>query len=570
PMSDDRDPVIEQQLRDALRATADTVQPGGDGLMRIQQRVGARTGRQRWLRPVLVLGSVIVVAAVAVGGVAIARHNNNNAQVRVGDQTGTSTPAPAEGFPAQGIFPFTNAKDEADWQQGFVSGGHSPWISDPEGVATSWVPYYLKAKNVDQVIDKQVTATTADVTLGRNASEGGLQPVVVVHLVKFDKAWIVTGASDPHNLLTISTPTAGSTVSSPLTVTGPGFGVDEVAKVELRDATTPTLISSASTDGFGNGTQQWSATLSYANPPSTAGVVVAMTLSAADGGVAQIAAEKVGFDQATTGTTSGGFYGVQGGVIERFAADGTPQGPVTGSESHGTVAEVHEVAGSLYYTAGTTKCPSSLYSMAADGGNSTTVANADAGFGITGFDVGASGRVVYFESGCGSDAGKGKLVVPGIPHRPGIAIPFASEPPVIEGDPVWEADGVHVDAFVRTGMQGYLARYDSTSGDNPTPTANACSQYDPATQLTGALATAPDGTLWFAGQTGSSMQVLSCNAGQPNVEYTVPVNGSPTSLAVDGSGDILLTDSDGKVFIGSPGEVPRELSIVGGASSATW
>jgi hypothetical protein len=66
------------------------------------------------------------------------------------------------------------------------------------------------------------------------------------------------------------------------------------------------------------------------------------------------------------------------------------------------------------------------------------------------------------------------------------------------------------------------------------------------------------------------MQVLSCKNGEPNVEYTIPVNGSPASLAVDGSGNVLLTDSDGKVFDGSPGAVPHELSIVGGASSATW
>ncbi|MGN6472823.1 MAG: Gmad2 immunoglobulin-like domain-containing protein, partial [Mycobacteriales bacterium] len=333
--TDDRE--MEQRLREELAATADTVQPAGDGLMRIQQRIGERRDRQRWLRPVLVLGSVVIVAAIAVGGVVIARHNDN-AKVDVGHD-GTPTPEPvgtSSPFPAQGFFPFTTASEEADWEQQYPE-GHSPWISDPEAVATSWVTNYLKAKDVDQVmgggvvVDVHGADQSTDITLGRNQSEGGLQPVVVVHLVKFHHAWIVTGASDPHDFLTISSPAAGATVDSPLTVSGPGFGVDEVAKVELREAETPKLIAEAPTDGFGNGTPEWSTSLTFAPPQTDTGVLVVMTMSAADGGIAKLAAEKVVFDQASP-SSAAGFYGVQGGVIERFNGEGKPQGSVDGSE----------------------------------------------------------------------------------------------------------------------------------------------------------------------------------------------------------------------------------------------
>ncbi|HVT64023.1 MAG TPA: Gmad2 immunoglobulin-like domain-containing protein [Mycobacteriales bacterium] len=562
--TDDRE--MERLLREALATEADMVHPEGDGLMRIQQRIGARNRQRRWLRPVLVLGSVVVVAVVAVGGVTIARH---------GDKAKVSPTNPGTGsdaFPAQGIFPFTTAAEEADWEQQYAD-GHSPWPSDPEAVATSWVPNYLKAKDVDQLVSKEQTATVADVTLGRDQSEGGLQPVVVVHLVKFHQAWIVTGASDPTDQLRISTPGAGDTVSSPLTVSGPGFGVDEVAKVELRDAETPSLIATAPTDGFGSGTSEWSTTLSFSQPQSAAGVVVAMTMSAADGGIAKLAAEKVDFGAAPPPSAGAAFYGVQGGVIEAFNESGRPEGPVALAGDEGTVMEVHKVGGRLYFTARTGDCITSLYSVAATGGTPAAVATADRDYGIVGFDVSTDGKqVTYFESsGCNqSEAGMGRLVFANLAEGTTRHIDFPSEPPVIVGDPVWEPDGVHVDAFVRTGMQGYLARYDATHGDNETPSHYACGEFDPATQLTGALTTDADGTLWFAGQTGSSMQVLSCKDGQPNVELTIPVNGSPTSLAVDLSGDILLTGSDGKVWLGSAGKTPAELPAGARVSSVTW
>ncbi len=574
---DDRDLDMERRLREALASTAEAVQPGGDGLMRIQQRVAEGRGRDRWLRPALVLGSVVVVAAIAVGGVAIARHGTGAAKVGPGHSpspTPTINPVVSDGFPEQAFFPFSNAAEEASWEQQ-SAGGHSPWISDPGAVSESWVDNYLKFGAGVGAGTVSITGTSADVTMQR-AIAGSEHPVAIVHLVKFHHAWLVTGASSAQGDLVISSPAPGATGNSPLTVSGPGFGVDERANVEVRDAETPALLGQAKTGMFGGGTSQWSASVSFTPSDEGFGVVVVSIASPADGGLGEFTAQKVVFTTASPVAKTAGFYGVQGGVIERFDAGGAPAGPVAGSSAHGTVAEVHQAGGTLYFTAGTTDCPSTLYSLPAGGGTPLSAAQADQGYGIEGFDVTADGLLTYYERSCTRPMPdpQAKLWFEVVRQTPGAHttgyISFPSEPPAIVGDPVWEADGTHVDAFVRTGMQGYLARYDSTHGNKTMPGAVPCGQYDPATQLTGAVATAPDGTLWFAGQTGSSMQVLSCDAGQPTVRFTIPVNGTPQSLAVDSSGTALLADSDGNVWRAAAGGTPSELSTKGGVSSVTW
>lgn len=538
--------------------------------MRIQQRIGVRRGRDRWLRPVMILGSVIVVAAVAVGGVVIAR-NGNDAKLtpaHSSSPTPTSNPGQSDGFPAQGFFPFSNATDEAGWQQGYETGGHSPWISDPLAVAQSWVPYYLLQKHVDQVAAQQVSATTADITLGRTITGSGVHAVVNVHLVKFHKAWIVIGASAPDGQLTISSPAPGSSVTSPVTVTGPGFGVDERATVEVRDAATPALLGQAQTGMFGNGTQQWSAQVGFTPAKAAVGVIVVSIASPADGGVGEFTAQKVVFNTSPPSNAGSGFYGVVNGAIEHFTGGGKPEGVVPDSANYAAVSEVRRVGGMLYFTAGASTCPGQIRSIPTSGGTSTPLLTADNGYGITGFDISGDGRATYFESGCGGRAGNGKLVFQ-MPGGTDNAVEFPSLPPSITGDPVWESDGVHIDAFVRTGMSGYLGRYNSTTGTNPQPNKNACPGFDVNSGMPSALTTAPDGTLWFAVQTGTSMQVISCASGTPTVQMSVTTSDTPASLSVDSSGDVLLADVNGQVWNGTAGGA--QTAISGSAiTSVTW
>lgn len=566
-MSDDR---TEDNLRRVLSVEAEQVQPAGDGLSRIQQRVTARQLRMRWLRPALAGGAAVIVLGGAVGGYAIATSGNNNQTVNIGPADGSPGPD-VSGYPTGAIFPFTTAAQESSWETEYA-GGHSPWIADPTAVTQSWIESYLK-QNGHFDYSASTDAGSSDVTVSRKV-EGNDHGVTVVHLTKFDHAWLVTGASDPNGDLAFSTPAAGDSVTSPLTVSGPGYGVDEVASVQVRNATTPDLLGQANTAGFGNGTPQWSATVPF-TPISDAGVVVVTVASAADGGVSTLAAEKVTFGSSSPATSTAPAYGVQGGTIVKLnPATGDSVGPVAGVV--GTVFEVRQFGDHLYYTVRVGDCLPTLYSVPLAGGTPTAVASAaDSDYGIVGFDVSADGtKLTYLESsGCHqSMAGKGKLVFERLTDGTTRSIDFPSEPPAIIGDPIWEADGIHVDAFVRTGMQGYLARYDSTSGNSMTPSTNACPGFDINTGMPGALTEGPGGTLWVATETGSSMQVLSCTGTTPTVEFTVPGNATPQSLAVNSEGKALLTDTNGNLYSwsGSQGAKAEELIGGSGVTSATW
>ncbi|HEX3901189.1 MAG TPA: hypothetical protein VHW74_18735 [Mycobacteriales bacterium] len=569
-MSDDD--RTEDALRRVLAIEAQQVQPTGDGLSRIQQRVGARQSRMRWLRPALAGAAAVIVVGGAVGGYAIANNGSGNARVIPAD-SGPPTPAvTSNGYPAAAIFPFTNTTDEQAWETQYAE-GNLPWISDPTAVTESWIEHYLLQKG-DFTFSAGTSDSQSNVTVSRTVG-GGEHVVTVVHLLKYQNAWLVTGASDPAAELQFSTPAADAAVTSPVTVSGPGYGVDEQATVEIRNAETPDLFGHADTGPFGNGSAQWSASVPF-TATSDAGVVVATVASSADGKVAALAAEKVTFGSSGSGpvTTAGDAYAVQGGSLVAINPQtGASDGAVPGVT--GTVVEVHQYGDSLYYTVRVGDCLPTLYSVPTAGGTPTAVATAeDTDDGIVGFDLSPDGsKLAYLESsGCHqSMAGTGALVFENLSDQTTRTIDFPSEPPAIMGDPVWESDNLHVDAFLRAGNQGYLARYDSTSGDSADPSTNACSGYQPAGGMADAIAaTAPDGTLWFANQTGTSIEVVSCANNTPKVEFNTTENDTPTSLAVSTDGKVLLEGDSGNVYEWPGQGQAKELSAATAVTSVTW
>jgi hypothetical protein len=575
-MTDDRteDARAEDALRRVLSIEAQQVQPTGDGLSRIQQRVGARHSRMSWLRPVLAGAAAVIVVGGAVGGYAVAHNGNGNQTLKVSDSGSPTPPVVTSGdYPTAAIFPFTNVTDEQNWEQEYAQGS-MPFASDPTAVTESWIEHYLLQKG-DFSFSAGTDASQSNVTVSRTVGTDS-HVVTVVHLVKYDNAWLVTGASDPAGELQFSDPAANTAVTSPLTVDGPAYGVDEQATVEIRNAETPDLFGQASTGPFGSGSAQWSASVPF-TATSDAGVVVATVASAADGKVGTLAAEKVTFgSNGHAVSTAGAAYAVEGGTIVMLdPSTGDSEGPVPGVT--GTVVEARELNGALYYTVRVGDCLPTLYSIPLAGGTPKAVASAeDPDYGIVGFDITPDGtKLAYFESsGCNqSMAGKGKLVFVSLADDSTRTIAFPSEPPAIFGDPVWESDGVHVDAFVRTGMQGYLARYDATQGDSQTPSTNACEGFNPGGGIAeAALTTGPDGTLWFAWQTGTGIQVVSCANGQAKVAFTTKQNDTPTAISVNSQGEVLLTGTSGNAWTwqGTNGAQAEELHGAPGATYLTW
>lgn len=604
-MDGDRDDRIEELLRSSLHEEAGMVTPAGDGLSRIQRRVTANRARQRWLRPALALGSAALIAAVGIGAYALTNDSNSgNDKVAVPGDTSTptptdsSTPPPSESpapvantrFPQQAIFPFTTAAQERAWEVEFAA-GHSPWEADATAVATSWVQNYLDQPAIDQVVSKTFSADgkSAQITLGRTMTteQKRTVPVTTVRLVKYGKAWVVIGADDPAaapNQLVFSSPDPGAVATSPLTVTGPGFGVDEAAQIEVRDAATPTLLGH-DTVSFGAGTPQWSTDISFSAPASgTVGVLVGRENSAADGGPQRLVAQQVRFGASAGGNPPQYFYAVKNNRIAKFASrNGAAVSYLTQEQPGGGPSDPQlNASGELvYFLQGAGTCANTLVSVATGGAHDVqSVATPDNGYVITGYSVlnpaaaaqgSASDAVAFYETACdSSQSPQAKLVMrtwSGDRH----VVKFPSQPPALVGDPAWESDGTHVDAYVRTGNQGYLARYDATSGGDSTPSANACPSYDVNSGEPQALEVDATGTLWFAVRTGTSMQVIRCAADNSKVAFTVSGNDQPADVDVSSDGSaVLLTDTAGKVWRWDGSGQPTELSPAVPLDHVTW
>src|SRR5947209_14447993 len=334
-MTNPRDPDsgLEELLRSSLHGEAETISPSGDGLARIQQRTAAR-GRRLWLRPVAVVGGAAVAATAGFTAYAVTSAHQDGHDTLVSKQptvipstptastsvTPSKTPVAGLGFPANAFYPFTSEAQEKSWegQRGYVA---QPWVTDPVAEAKRFIKSYVLADGVATTMGTHISSRTATVTLGRTISDGGsTHPVKVttVQLQRFGKAWLVTGAADPNGNLKVSSPAAAAHVTSPLTVTGPSYGVDEAIHVDV--ATIGNRFSAASGQAsFGNGSAPWSASVAFAPPADPRGAIVVTEDSAADGGPAPIVANAVTFDAEQTGYPAY-FYAVKNKRVTKYAS----------------------------------------------------------------------------------------------------------------------------------------------------------------------------------------------------------------------------------------------------------
>jgi hypothetical protein len=579
------DDGFDELLRSSMHDEADTVVPAGDGLSRIQQRVSARRARQRWLRPTMALGSAAAVAVVAVGAYA-AVHNSGTDKLQtppittqpsteppsVNPSPSPTPPPAAQAFPKRGIFPFVSAKDERAWEQQ-AAASSADWHGDPQQVATNWMSNVLQVGSLH--VTREVSRPTkVDVVLGRDQADASSTrsiDVTTVHLVKYGKAWIVTGASDGRGQLRIGAPAAGSKLASPVTVSGPGYGVDEAAHVMVRDATTPATYGDGRTGSFG--VQGWSANVSFSAPTSPIGVILVVETSSADTLPSRVTAEQVRFGSSSVSASPQYFYGIKDGRVTKFhSSDASSISFVTPAD--GGSSDPQLLGDRIYYLTGITSCGAHVNSIATSGGTAGLVAAADSGYSITGFGLSQDRtKVAFFEKACqASTSPQGKLAFLNLSSHNQRSIDYAAFPPYVVGDPSWEPDGVHVDAIVHAGMGQNLARFDSTSTTSSSPSRSACPGYDVNNGRPWALETDPSGTIWFATQTGSSMQVVKCGAGGQTsvVAFTVPGNRQPQDVDVSSDGSVLLTDSDGHIWRWDGSGEAHQLSPHQPVTDVTW
>ena len=582
---DDRYDDFDELLRRSLRDEADTITPSGDGLSRIQQRVQQRGLRQRWLRPALALGSVATLAVIGIGA-AVLVNNSGDDKVTVGgtptpapSDTATTTPIVAPDFPDQAIFPFTTATAEEGWEQDYSNGG-TTWEADPTQVATHWVQDYLDQPSVDRVIETSDDGSDRLVTLGRVLQAEGHQlfKVTTVRLTPYKHAWVVTGATDPNDFLSITSPDPGGTVITPVTVKGPSFGVDEAVKLDVRDATSATSYGSTNVS-FGNGSPPWQQSVNFNRPSSPIGVLVATDFSPADGGPSRIVAQQIRFSPAEPHQPPPYFYAVKNDRITQFASrTGQEIKYLTAQQPGGGLEDPQVYGTDVYYLQGAGTCANALMkvSTAADGSaNGDIVASPDNGYVITAYAIGGP-IVTTVETTCDpARSPQARLVTVGDGGDRHV-IDFTALPPEIVGDPSWEpvgaaSGGAGFDAFVRTGNQGYLAHYSATE-TSPTPSKQACPGLGPEDGEPQALEVDSSGQLWIALQTGSSMDVVRCGSkGKPVQAFTVPGQDQPVDLDVTSDGSaVLLTDDNGKVWRWDGSGNPQQLSNAIPLTHVSW
>src|SRR3954469_3773507 len=387
-MTNPREPDsrLEDLLRSSLHGEAETISSSGDGLARIQQRTAAR-GRRLWLRPVAVVGGAAVAAVAGFTAYAVTSAHDNGPDSVAADTptaiastpdvtpsaTQSSTPPPPAGpvFPATAFYPFTSAAQEQSWeaQRGYVA---QPWVLDPVASAKKFVQQYVQATDVKTVLSQHVAGKNAAITLGRSiADASSLRPVKVttVQLQRFGKAWLVVAAVDPTGYLKISSPSGGARVTSPATVTGSAFGVEEVVRVDV--ATIGTRFStSPGRAQFGNGTKSWSTSVAFAQPADPRGAVVVTENSLADSGTSRIVVKGVTFDSAQSGYPQY-FYGIKNDRVTKFSSrTGDAISYLTPPEPGGGASDPQLVGDRVYYLSGSGTCANELRWVSVNGGAS--------------------------------------------------------------------------------------------------------------------------------------------------------------------------------------------------------
>lgn len=292
----------ERELRDVLRSRGDAVPVGRADETGLLRRLAAARRRRQQTRLLAATAALVMV----LGGVTlVATKDDQTADLVAGPGPSTSTsmlepsstsPArvPVETSLPQGptspappvtststtptapttsgpkpttttAAPLPALPDDALWPPP----GSTTTFSSPDKAAFDFARRYLEMPN-SQVGSPRISGAEATIDVAPN---GGPSFTTVVTLRRVEvRGWIVVGCAAPK--IEVSQPTAGATISSPLTVRGRAEAWEGNVIVEVRRDWSTTPIGSS----FGTGSTfeqtPFEATVTFTRPTSTRGTVI--------------------------------------------------------------------------------------------------------------------------------------------------------------------------------------------------------------------------------------------------------------------------------------------------------
>ncbi len=307
----------EDRLRDLLQHEAAAVEPVGDGLARIRERIARRRRVRRVAWPTAALATAALVAGLLV---VLPHDDPRGPRVLVPATTAPTTPAatptptvtptpsptPDVGllpgsYAGPAVWPFTSAEQARSWQGG-------DWVTDSRQVVARFVTDYLGLSGVTvtqtcvscEVLGLQVAGrSVGEARVGHYTFTGGKRVFTVVGV----------GGTD----LTVTSPRPGQSVSSPLQVSGRITGVDENVALTLRTAPGGRVVAQGGAPA--GSAVPWSATLTWSGSTSGAGALSGVTRSAKDGSVNRVVVVPVTLVQPSSQAT---FVGVVDGHVSLF------------------------------------------------------------------------------------------------------------------------------------------------------------------------------------------------------------------------------------------------------------
>ena len=291
------DDDYERRLEQVLRSEGDTVQPMGDGLQAIREKIDHRRARRWRLLPVVGAAGVAAAGAVAFALVVNLGAASDPRPVGTGTATSTSvattspaTSAPAEPFLA--IWPITF--------DGQLSDLDEPWMHQPEEVALKFVDFYdgdIKNLGAPEVMDEVVIADgVATVTVSRKYDNGTYNPISIVKLRTWpgtDK-WTVVGA-EAGKYAGVTSVVPGGSVASGQVIEGRHHSTGSHELLVVAGAE-PLPLHRVRVTAKDNDT--WAAKVEF-ETKATNGALVVRENSEGDGGIGTLTATPVVFTKKT-------------------------------------------------------------------------------------------------------------------------------------------------------------------------------------------------------------------------------------------------------------------------------